>query len=228
MKIRSKKVDLSMLKRLAYILVAGGLMAGGIETYLSLHHLFVTGLNPFLGTVFLILALLLAIPLIIWAMKKLRMSTWELFAAGTMCWLYFTIAWGSILNRSTLDLHLHDTFFVIARLPLTEFLLGIMVVFTWTYYLLEKFGYVNWWLGRLHFWVTFLGLVYFVWPDHHEGLAGMPRRYIDYSGWMDLDHFGRINETNTIVLLATLIMQIVFVGMVVYYTTRKFFVGTNN
>ena len=150
-------------------------------------------------------------------MRKFRMPVWELFAAGTMCWLCFAVAWGSLSEKSTVDVHVHDTYIVIARFPFPEFLLMIMLVFTWAYYFLEKYGYVNRFLGRLHFWATFLGLGYFVWPPHHyEGMAGMPRRYIDYSSYTNFDHFGKMNETITIILLATLIMQIVFIGMVVY------------
>lgn len=206
---------------MAYIFVAGGMMAGVIALYVFLCHLFVTGLNPFLGTVFLILALLSAIPLIIWATgRKFRMLTWELFAAGTVCWICFAVARGSLLKRSTLDLHFHDTVFIIARLPLAEFLLLILLVFTWTYYLLERYGYVNKLLGRLHFWVTLPGFGYIVWPYQYEGLAGMPRRYIDYSSWMSFDEFGTMNRTVSAILLAIIIMQVVFVGMVVYGLVR--------
>jgi cytochrome c oxidase subunit 1 len=210
-----------MLRHLAYILIAGAIMTAIINTTLLSHEMFVTCLNAFQGTLFLILALLLAVPVIIWAMKKIRMAIWELFAAGMVCWLWVMITLGSLLKRSTFDFHYNDTLFVFDRLYLLRLLLVIMFLFSWTYYLLNKNGYRYYLFGRLHFWTTFLWLSFMIWPYHYEGLAGMPRRYLDLSSGASSDQFGGMNKAYFMFLLLFLIMQVLFIAVVVYSVIKN-------
>jgi len=205
-----------MLKRLAYILVAGLLMATVFWLLFWIHHSLVIGLNPFLAVLFKAFVILLLLPGVIWAVARLRWPVWELFAVGCACWIWWTIGWSVLIGNSTLDILLHDTFYIIAGIHYVSSLLLIMVVLTGIYYLLERKAYVNRALGRLHFWITFIGLWYLLWPGSYEGLAGMPRRYYDYEYYHGFNRFVVVNQTMAIVGMVVVIMQVVFVGMVVY------------
>jgi cytochrome c oxidase subunit 1 len=59
--------------------------------------------------------------------------------------------------------------------------------------------YLNNTLGFIHFWVTIIGAYLIFWPMHYEGLAGVPRRYLDLSGWHNFNHFGELNKMITVV-----------------------------
>ncbi|HVV04149.1 MAG TPA: cbb3-type cytochrome c oxidase subunit I, partial [Puia sp.] len=164
---------------------------------------------------------------VVWGVAGLRWPVWKLFAAGCACWIWWAIGWTLLIGNSTLDIHLHDTYFVIAGYHYAFLLLMIMFVLTVIYYLLERKVYVNRVLGRLHFWVTFVGLWYLWWPGSFEGLAGMPRRYIDVGYFNGFNRLVNVDRTMVIVV-AVIVMQLVFVGMVVYFGARNFFTRMNN
>jgi len=115
------------------------------------------------------------------------MAVWELFAVGCSSWVWWSIGWNVLMGNSTLDIHLHDTYYVVSGYHYTFLLPLIIFVLTVIYYLLECKVSVDRALGRLHFWITFIGLWYLLWPGTYEGMAGMPRRYLDYS---DSCHYG--------------------------------------
>ena len=211
-----------MLKRLTYILIAGLLMAVVFWLLFWIHRTSVLGLNPFLNVLFIAFTILILLPGIIWGVARLRWPVWELFAVGCACWVWWAFGWAILIGNSTIDIQLHDTYYVFTGFPYEVLLPLILLVFTGTYYLLERKVHVNKALGRLHFWVSFLGLWYLLWPGSYEGMAGMPRRYLDYS---DSYHYGfnrfiQVNHTMAIVAMVVIVMQLVFVGMVVYILTR--------
>jgi len=214
-----------MLKRLAYILVAGLLMAVVFWLLFWIHDTLVLGLNPFLDLLFIAFVILLLLPAVIWGIAKLRWPVWELFAVGCACWVWWAIGWAMLIGNSTIDIQLHDTYYVFTGFPYEALLPLALLVFTGIYYLLERKVHVNRALGRLHFWVTFLGLWYLFWPGTYEGmtgLAGMPRRYLDFSDSYHngFNSFIQVNHTMAIVAKVVVIMQLVFVGMVVYTLAR--------
>jgi len=216
-----------MLKRLAYILSAGLLMAVVFWLLFWVHRMLILGLNPFLDLLFTGFAILVLLPGIIWGAARLRWPVWELFAVGCACWVWWSIGWSVLIGNSTLDIHFHDTFFIISSVHYACFFPLVMFVLTVIYYLLESKVYVNRALGRLHFWITFLGLWYLLWPGSYEGMAGMPRRYLDIGYLNGFNRFVWMDQTMVIVAMAVVIMQLVFVGMAVYYATRKFFTRMN-
>jgi len=211
-----------MLKRLAYILVAGLLMAVVFWLLFWVHRTLVFGLNPFLDILFIAFVTLLLLPGIIWGVARLRWPVWELFAVGCASWIWWTVGWNVLMGNSTLDIHLHDTYYIVSGYHYAFLLPLIMFVLTALYYSLEGKAYVNRTWGRLHFWITFIGLWYLLWPGTYEGMAGMPRRYLDYS---DSYHYGfnrfiQVNHTMAIVAMVVIVMQLVFVGMVMYTLMR--------
>lgn len=66
-------------------------------------------------------------------------------------------------------------------------------------------------IGYIHFWVTLVGAYLIFWPMHYEGMAGMPRRYYDVSGWASFKQFGGLNEFISIVVILVFAVQLLFV-----------------
>jgi cytochrome c oxidase subunit 1 len=66
-------------------------------------------------------------------------------------------------------------------------------------------------LGYIHFFITFIGAYLIFWPMHYEGIAGMPRRYYDYSAWQAFKQFNDLNAFISIVVIIVFFAQFVFV-----------------
>jgi cytochrome c oxidase subunit 1 len=76
----------------------------------------------------------------------------------------------------------------------------------------KMFGrYLNNTLAYIHFWVTIVGAYLIFWPMHYEGLAGMPRRYYDFSNWESFKNFGGLNQFISIIALIVFAAQLMFV-----------------
>ena len=71
--------------------------------------------------------------------------------------------------------------------------------------------YLNNTMAYIHFWVTMVGAYLIFWPMHYEGLAGMPRRYCDYSSWESFNSFGGLNRFISIVAMMVFAVQLMFV-----------------
>jgi len=205
-----------------YMAMVGSLFAIAILAFLVwAHHMFVTGLNPFLGSVFVLLTLLIAVPSAIkvfnWITTlwrgNIRFTPAMLFAIGFVSTFISGGLTGIFLGNSTLDIQLHDTMFVIAHFHIVMGVSGILGMFAGIYHWFPKmYGrYMNNTLAYIHFWVTLIGAYLIFWPMHYEGLAGMPRRYMDYSQWISFNQFGGLNRFISTVALITFAVQILFV-----------------
>ena len=205
-----------------YMAMVGSLFAIAILAFLVwAHHMFVTGLNPFLGSVFVLLTLLIAVPSAIkvfnWLTTlwrgNIRFTVAMLFAIGFVSTFISGGLTGIFLGNSTLDIQLHDTYFVIAHFHIVMGVSGILGMFCGIYHWFPKmYGrYMNNTLGYIHFWVTLIGAYLIFWPMHYEGLAGMPRRYLDYSNWISFNQFGDLNRFISTVAMITFAVQLLFV-----------------
>jgi cytochrome c oxidase subunit 1 len=188
-----------------YMAMVGSLFAICILAFLVwAHHMFVTGLNPFLGSVFVLLTLLIAVPSAIkvfnWLTTlwrgNLRFTPAMLFAIGFVSLFISGGLTGIFLGNSTLDIHLHDTYFVIAHFHIVMGVSAFFGMFCGVYHWFPKmYGrYLNNTMAYIHFWVTFIGAYLIFWPMHYEGLAGMPRRYLDYRGWVSFNQFEDLDD----------------------------------
>jgi cytochrome c oxidase subunit 1 len=210
-----------------YMAMVGSLFAITILAFVVwAHHMFVTGLNPFLGSVFVLLTLLIAVPSAIkvfnWLTTlwrgNIRFTPAMLFAIGFVSTFISGGLTGIFLGNSTLDIQLHDTLFVIAHFHIVMGVSGILGMFAGIYHWFPKmYGrYMNNTLAYIHFWVTLAGAYLIFWPMHYEGLAGMPRRYLDYSNWISFNQFGGLNRFISTVAMITFAVQLLFVFNFIY------------
>ena len=205
-----------------YMAMVGSLFAIAILAFLVwAHHMFVTGLNPFLGAFFVLLTLLIAVPSAIkvfnWLTTlwrgNIRFTPAMLFAIGFVSMFISGGLTGIFLGNSSLDIHLHDTYFIIAHFHIVMGVAGFFGMFAGVYQWFPKmYGrFLNNTLGYIHFWVTLIGAYLIFWPMHYEGLAGMPRRYYDFSGWESFKMFGGLNEFISFVSIIVFAAQLLFV-----------------
>ncbi|ANI90224.1 cytochrome c oxidase subunit I [Arachidicoccus ginsenosidimutans] len=185
------------------------------------HHMFVTGLNPFLGSVFVLLTLLIAVPSAIkvfnWLTTlwrgNIRFTPGMLFAIGFVSLFISGGLTGIYLGNSAIDIHVHDTYFVIAHFHLVMGVAAFFGMFCGVYHWFPKmYGrHMNPTMGYVHFWLTLIGAYLIFWPMHYEGLAGMPRRYYDYSNWESFKQFVSLNRFISIAVIVTFAAQFLFV-----------------
>ncbi|WP_430894707.1 MULTISPECIES: cytochrome c oxidase subunit I [unclassified Paraflavitalea] len=205
-----------------YMAMVGSMFAICILAFLVwAHHMFVTGLNPFLGSVFVLLTLLIAVPSAIkvfnWLTTiwkgSIRFTPGMMFALGFVSLFISGGLTGIFLGNSTLDIHLHDTYFVIAHFHIVMGVSAFFGMFAGVYHWYPKmYGrYLNNTLAYIHFWVTLAGAYLIFWPMHYEGLAGMPRRYLDYSNWESFKQFAELNKFISTVAMIVFAVQILFV-----------------
>ena len=204
-----------------YMAMLGSLFSIAVLAFLVwAHHMFVTGLNPFLGSVFVLLTLLIAVPSAIkvfnWLTTlwrgNIRFTPGMLFAIGFVSLFISGGLTGIWLGNAALDIHLHDTYFVIAHFHIVMGVASMFGMFAGVYHWFPKmYGrFMNNTLGYIHFWVTMAGAYLIFWPMHYEGLAGMPRRYFDFSIWESFKQFGELNKFITIVSMIVFAAQILF------------------
>ena len=214
-----------------YMAMLGSLFAIAALAFLVwAHHMFVTGLNPFLGSVFVLLTLLIAVPSAIkvfnWLTTlwrgNIRFTPGMLFAIGFVSLFISGGLTGIWLGNAALDIHLHDTYFVIAHFHIVMGVASMFGMFAGVYHWFPKmYGrFMNNTLGYIHFWVTMAGAYLIFWPMHYEGLAGMPRRYFDFSIWESFKQFGELNKFITIVSMIVFAVQILFL-MNFFYSIFK-------
>jgi len=205
-----------------YMAMVGSVFAIAILAFLVwAHHMFVTGLNPFLGSVFVLLTLLIAVPSAIkvfnWLTTlwraNIRFTPGMLFAIGFVSLFISGGLTGIFLGNSALDLHLHDTYFVVAHFHIVMGVASFFGMFAGVYHWFPKmFGrYLNNTMAYIHFWVTIIGAYLIFWPMHYEGLAGMPRRYYDFSSWTSFNQFAGLNEFISFVSMIVFAAQLLFV-----------------
>ncbi len=222
-----------------YMAMIGSLFAICILAFLVwAHHMFVTGLNPFLGSVFVLLTLLIAVPSAIkvfnWLTTlwkgNIRFTPGMLFAIGFVSLFISGGLTGLFLGNSTIDIHLHDTKFVVAHFHIVMGVASMFGMFAGIYHWFPKmFGrYLNNTLGYIHFWVTIIGAYLIFWPMHYEGLAGVPRRYLDLRGWHNFNKFDDLNKMITIVSMIVFAMQLMFIFNFFYSIFKGRKVRTQN
>jgi len=187
-------------------MIASILAIAFLSTVVWGHHMFVSGMNPFLGSVFTFTTLLIAIPSGVKAFNfittlwkgNLQLNPAMLFAIGLVSTFITGGLTGIILGDSTLDINVHDTYFVIAHFHLVMGISALYGLFAGVYHWFPKmFGrMMNKNLGYVHFWITAVGAYGIFFPMHFIGMAGLPRRYYKFT---EFPYFDDLADTNILI-----------------------------
>ena len=172
------------------------LMALSLMTILILgfsvwaHHMFVSGMASWLRIPMMITTMLIAVPTGIkvfsWLATlwegRIRFTTPMLFALGFVSMFVIGGLSGIYLGSVPIDIHTSDTYFVVAHIHYVLFGGSLFTIFAGVYYWFPKMTgrMYNERLGKLHFWLTFVGFNVTFFPMHWIGSRGMPRRVADY------------------------------------------------
>ncbi len=185
------------------------------------HHMFITGMNPFLGSVFTFTTLLIAIPSAVKAFNyittlwkgNIQLTPAMLFSIGLVSTFVAGGLTGIILGDSALDINVHDTYFVVAHFHIVMGLSAIFGMFAGVYHWFPKMyrRMMNKGLGYLHFWLTFISAYGVFFPMHFTGLAGLPRRYYSNAEFPIFDELQDINVIITLFAILGGIAQLIFI-----------------
>ena len=184
------------------------------------HHMFISGMNPFLGSVFTFTTLLIAIPSAVKAFNyittlwkgNLQLNPGMLFSIGLVSTFITGGLTGIILGDSTLDINVHDTYFVVAHFHLVMGISALYGFFAGVYHWFPRmFGrMMNKTQGYIHFWVTAVCAYGVFFPTHFIGMAGLPRRYYTNSNFPLFDELADTNVLITMFALVGAAFQLVF------------------
>jgi cytochrome c oxidase subunit 1 len=184
------------------------------------HHMFITGMNPFLGSVFVFTTLLVAIPSAVKVFNyiatlwraNIKITPAMLFAIGLVSFFISGGLTGIILGDSALDINIHDTYFVVAHFHIVMGASAIFGMLAGVYHWFPRmFGrLMNKKLGYAHFWITIVSVYGVFFPLHFIGLAGVPRRYYANTAYQGFDNLVNINVLVTIMALIGGIGQLIF------------------
>ncbi len=194
------------------------------------HHMFTSGMNPLVGTAFMVTTLAIAIPSAVktfnWLATlwraRIRFTCAMLFAIGFVSLFVTGGLTGLFLGSPAVDTYFQDTFFVVAHFHFVMASAALFGLFAGLYHWFPKmFGrMMDERLGKIHFWLTFVGIYATFFPMHFLGLAGEPRRY--YSPQM-YEFLRPLQPLNVVVSLAAFglgLAQLVFVANVIYSLVR--------
>jgi cytochrome c oxidase subunit 1 len=155
------------------------------------HHMFVSGMASWLRVPMMVTTLLIAIPtgikIFSWLATmwegKLHFNTPMLFALGFLSMFVIGGLSGVMLGSVPIDIHTSDTYFIVAHIHYVLFGGSVFTIFAGIYYWFPKMTgrMYNERLGKLHFWLTFVGFNLTFFPMHILGTEGMPRRVADYA-----------------------------------------------
>ena len=172
-------------KMMVYAMVA----ISGLSFIVWGHHMFVSGMSPFLGSVFTITTLLIAVPSAVktfnwlgtvWG-ARIQFTSAALFSIGFVSMFISGGLSGPFLGTSAADIQLQDTYFVVAHFHLVMAIAPLFAAYAGLYYWFPKmFGrFMNETAGKIHFWMSFIGAYCVFFPMHIIGIGGQMRRIYD-------------------------------------------------
>ena len=197
------------------------------------HHMFVSGMNPFLGSIFMFLTLIIAVPSAVKVFNYLA-TLWRgnliftpgmLFSIGLVSFFISGGLTGVFLGNSAIDIQLHDTYFVVAHFHLVMGSASFFGLMAGVYHWFPKmFGrMMDAKLGYIHFWLTFVGVYMVFFPMHYIGIAGFPRRYYSWTNYEFTNMYTDLNMFVSVAAFITFAAQAIFLFNFFYsmYRGRK-------
>ena len=155
------------------------------------HHMFVAGMAGWLRVPMMVTSMVIAVPtgikIFSWLATmwegRIHFTTPMLFALGFLSMFVIGGLSGIYLASVPIDIHASDTYFIVAHIHYVLFGGSVFTIFAGIYYWFPKMTgrMYNERLGKLHFWLTFIGFNLTFFPMHYIGLQGMPRRVADYA-----------------------------------------------
>jgi len=184
------------------------------------HHMFVSGMNPFLGSIFMLLTLIIAVPSAVKVFNYLT-TLWKgniiftpamLFSIGLVSFFISGGLTGLFVGNSAIDIQLHDTYFIVAHFHLVMGSAAFFGLLAGVYHWFPKmFGrMMDSKLGYIHFWVSFVGIYMIFFPMHYIGIAGFPRRYYSFTNFDAFSTFVDLNAFVSIAAFLTFAAQFIF------------------
>ena len=189
------------------------------------HHMYTVGMSADAQAYFMLATMVIAVPtgvkIFSWIATmwggSIEFKTPMLWATGFI--FLFTVGGvtGIVLSQAGADRVLHDTYYVVAHFHYVMSIGAVFCIFAGIYYWIGKMSGRNYveWMGKVHFWLMFVGVNITFFPMHFAGLSGMPRRYIDYpeafAGWNFISSMGAFLSG----------LSFLWFMYVVYYTLTK-------
>jgi cytochrome c oxidase subunit 1 len=204
---------------------------GGLSFVVWAHHMYVSGMHPLFGFFFATTTLIIAVPTALkvynWTLTLWRgdihLTVPMLFALGFISTFVLGGVTGLFLGNVSVDIPLSNTYFVVAHFHMVMGVSPVLAVFGGIYHWYPKISgrMYNDALGKLHFWITFLGAYAIFFPMHYLGVLGMPRRYYAYENYQFIPPSAQLmNEFITIAALVVGVAQLLFIFNMAYSTFR--------
>ena len=185
------------------------------------HHMFLSGVNPFIANFFVVFTLIIAVPSAVkvfnWIATlyggNIRFNSAMLFAIGFVSMFISGGLTGIFLGNSAIDIQMTDTYFVVAHFHIVMGIAAFFGMFAGIYHWFPKlYGrFMSETLGKIHFWGTLIGAYAIFWPMHYMGMAGVPRRYYKFDVFESFSHFKEMNQFITIAAIVVFALQVLFV-----------------
>ncbi|WP_307658929.1 cytochrome c oxidase subunit I [Variovorax paradoxus] len=204
---------------------------GALSVVVWAHHMFVSGMNPYFGFFFATTTLIIAVPTAIkvynWILTLWRgdihLTVPMLFALAFLCTFLIGGLTGLFLGNVSVDIPLSGTYFVVAHFHMVMGVAPLLVVFGGIYHWFPKVTgrMLDDRLGRLHFWITFLGTYAVFFPMHYLGVLGMPRRYYNFDGYKFIPPSAfSLNEVITVIAVIVALAQLLFIANLAWSAWR--------
>lgn len=185
------------------------------------HHMFMSGVNPFISNFFVIFTLIIAVPSAVkvfnWISTlykgSITFNSAMLFSIGFVSMFISGGLTGIFLGNSAIDIQLHDTYFVVAHFHIVMGVAAFFGMYAGVYHWFPKmYGrFMNETLGKIHFWGTMIGAYAVFWPMHYIGMAGVPRRYYKFDTFDSFSQFTELNMFITVAAIVVFFLQVVFI-----------------